>query len=131
MSTQPMDTPAPPTIPEDTIANRLKLARRHLSIRRAALLCGIGRGTWQNWENGVREPRLSELREIAGHLNVRFDWLVEGGPLADPRRNGGDGGGMGSTGDTHRYLRPVPPILVPFVPLVPPVSAVPVSTKAA
>lgn len=90
MSTQATETPAiEPTIPEDTIANRLMLARRHLSIRRAALQCGIGRGTWQNWENGVREPRLSELRQIADGLHVRFDWLAEGGPLANPKPSRG------------------------------------------
>ena len=86
MSTQVTESPGGPTVPEDSIANRLMLARGRMSIRRASLLCGIGRGTWQNWENGLGEPRLSQVQRISDELNVRFDWLAQGGPLADPKR---------------------------------------------
>lgn len=93
MSTQSA-LPAPePVIPEDTIANRLVLARKvagNLSAREAAMRCGIGRGTWQNWEHGHPTPRLDDLRTIAEVLGVSFTWLVEGGPLSDPRTHGGD-----------------------------------------
>lgn len=104
MSTQMAEHP--PSVPEDSLANRLMLARAmagHLSIREAALRCGLGRGAWTNWEHGRSEPKVSELQRIAEQLRVKFDWLAGGGPLAHPD---GPGGGMGSTGDKRRYFSP-------------------------
>lgn len=74
-------------IPVDSLGNRLGLARKHagqLSIRAAAELCGIGRGSWQNWERGYCEPRASDLVLIAEGLGVSHEWLARGGPLAQP-----------------------------------------------
>lgn len=103
MSTQAAETPGP-AIPEDTIANRLMLARGRIPIRRAALLCGLNRGTWQNWEHGLYEPRLSDLRKIAVGLNRPLHWLAEGGPLADPKPLGGDSPGTSIGSATDGYL---------------------------
>lgn len=89
MTTQPAED-----VPGDTIANRLMLARAHaghISQRRASVICGVGRGTWPNWERGVYSPRVDDLRRIASGLGVNLQWLVLGGPLAPEQPDGGGG----------------------------------------
>jgi hypothetical protein len=76
-------------IPADTFANRLLLARAmagHVSIREAALMTGLNRGSWEGWERG-RRPRdiLDAAQRIAEALDVDEQWLLFGGPLAGPR----------------------------------------------
>lgn len=76
-------------IPADTFSNRLLLARAlagHVSIREAADMTGLNRGAWDGWERG-RRPRdiLDVVRRIADALDVDFNWLLLGGPLAGPR----------------------------------------------
>jgi transcriptional regulator with XRE-family HTH domain len=79
-------------IPADTFAARLMLARAHaghLSIREAADRCGLGRGAWTNWERGalpVGEGQIVKI--ISESLGVDRDWLLFGGPLAQPERRG-------------------------------------------
>lgn len=71
-------------VPVDSLPNRLILARAfagHLSIREAALRCGIGRGSWQNWERNIHSPRHDDLMAIAEGLGVSLRWLAEGGRL--------------------------------------------------
>lgn len=88
-------------IPADTFAVRLMLARAlagHLSIREAAEVCGFGRGAWTNWERGARPLDIVDVcGRIAEGLDVDFNWLLLGGPLAGPRgvptkRPSGDNG---------------------------------------
>lgn len=90
----PARTEAPPTdrvgrIPADTFSNRLMLARAlagHVSVREAAEMTGLNRGAWDGWEHG-RRPRdiLDVCRRVADKLDVDFNWLLLGGPLAGPR----------------------------------------------
>lgn len=92
MSTQHAERP----VPLDTVANRLMLSRAHaghMSIRQAADVTGLGRGSWQNWERGVSTPRVDHLKVIANALGVDLMWLAFGGPLAAPQD-----GGPGSVG---------------------------------
>ena len=75
-------------IPADTFANRLVLARRlaDLTIREAAAQAGLNYGSWSNWENGMRPQDLVDIAgRIAEALDVDFNWLLLGGPLAGPR----------------------------------------------
>lgn len=86
-------------IPADTFSNRLMLTRAlagHVSIREAADLTGLNREAWRDWERG-RRPRdiLDVCRRVADALQVDFNWLLLGGPLAGPhgvatKRPGGD-----------------------------------------
>jgi transcriptional regulator with XRE-family HTH domain len=79
------------SIPVDSFANRLMLARAHaghISIREAADLCGIGRGAWTNWEKGARPVDIIDIAAaVADKLGVDRDWLLFGGQLAsvEPR----------------------------------------------
>jgi transcriptional regulator with XRE-family HTH domain len=78
------DTPG--RIPADTFSNRLLLARAlagHLSIREACERTGLNRGNWQGWERGQRPRDQVEVSQIiADALDVDFNWLLLGGPLA-------------------------------------------------
>ena len=83
----------PPTarqgrIPADTFSNRLVLARRlaGLTIREAAAQAGLNYGSWSNWENGGRPlDAVDVCTAIANALDIDFNWLLLGGPLAGPR----------------------------------------------
>lgn len=62
---------------------RLYMARKRpdnavVSQRRAALAAGVSHGTWQNWEQGKSEPRVSQLHRIAAFLGVDEGWLLTG-----------------------------------------------------
>jgi hypothetical protein len=75
------------SIPVDSFANRLMLARAHaghISIRDAADLCDLGRGAWTNWEKGARPADIIDVAAVvADKLGVDRDWLLFGGHLAD------------------------------------------------
>lgn len=75
-------------IPADTFSNRLVLARRlaGLTIREAAAQTGLNYGSWSNWENGMRPlDAVGVCTAIAEALDIDFNWLLLGGPLAGPR----------------------------------------------
>lgn len=76
------------SIPQDTYANRLMLARAHaghLSIRDAAKKCGLNHASWANWERGTASRTvIDDAEAIAEGLNVDRDWLLHGGPLTSP-----------------------------------------------
>jgi len=81
-------TPRQGRIPADTFSNRLVLARRlaGLTIREAAAQAGLNYGSWSNWENGMRpQDPVDACTRIADALDVDFNWLLLGGPLAGPR----------------------------------------------
>lgn len=91
-------------IPADTFPNRLVLARRlaGLTIKEAAGQCGVNYGSWSNWENGMRPQDLVDTcGRIAEGLDIDFNWLLLGGPLAGPH---GPSTGRSSR-DTPRYPR--------------------------
>lgn len=73
------------TVPADSYAHRLMLARAHaghLSIRTAAERCGLNHASWANWERGMRSRTMVEdATLIAAGLGVDRDWLLHGGPL--------------------------------------------------
>lgn len=73
-------------IPADTFSNRLILTRAlagHLSIREACERTGLNRGNWQGWERGLRpRDQVETCRLIAEAMDVDFNWLLFGGPLA-------------------------------------------------
>jgi len=76
------------SIPQDTYAHRLMLARAHaghLSIRDAAKKCGLNHASWANWERGTASRTLiDDAGAIAEGLAVDRDWLLHGGPLTGP-----------------------------------------------
>jgi len=92
MSTQTVET----GVPLDTFELRLRIARFHagdLSAEEAGERVGVSGQTWRNWEaghytNAARKPAM--LAFIANKLNVREEWLRDGGPLtACPAPDGG------------------------------------------
>ncbi len=98
-----IDGEAPPRTPSrrrpaDTFAVRLLLSRHlnEMTISQAAAAAGLNDATWATWESG-RRPRdiIDVCTKIANALDIDFDWLLLGGPLAGPRgvpakRTGGD-----------------------------------------
>lgn len=74
--------------PADTFAVRLLLARHlnGMTISDAAEASGLNDATWSTWEAG-RRPRdqVEVCQRIADALDVDFNWLLLGGPLAGPR----------------------------------------------
>lgn len=73
--------------PQDTLAARLFLMRRELGLsqRAAALRAGITFGEWQSMENGADARGVDKkVAKIAAAFDVDRDWLIWGGPLADP-----------------------------------------------
>lgn len=77
-------------IPEDTFAARLKLARLHagnLTVREAAVRCGLKHESWSGWERGGKPRDLADVVErISEQLGVDRTWLLFGGPLAPEDR---------------------------------------------
>lgn len=72
-------------IPADSFSNRLLLARRlaGMTIDQAASACGLNKSSWANWENGKRPHGQVELCGVISEvLDVDFNWLLLGGPLA-------------------------------------------------
>ena len=74
-------------VPGDTFAARLILLRRELGLTTDELadLCGIKRATWSTWERGAAPRKMGAVvAQIALATGVSRDWLMWGGPLADP-----------------------------------------------
>lgn len=115
MTTEPTTTRS---VPEDTLALRLVIARvyrGHYNAASAALAVGVPRQSWSNWERG--KPIQHEdamLAKIARVLDVDEDWLRDGGPLGGatmrPDPNGPDGGELLPRLDSNQepsgYLSP-------------------------
>lgn len=114
------------SIPEDTFASRLMLARVHAgyqTIDEASAKCGLNRQSWSNWEKGMK-PRdlLDVVNAISDGLGVDRDWLLFGGPLTTPepagrrqlkrRRNQGAGATTESGARTVRPTASSPNALV-------------------
>lgn len=101
-------------IPADTFSNRLLLARKlaGLTIREAAAKAGLSYGSWSNWENGMRpHGQVDVCVAIAEALDVDFNWLLMGGPLAGARgvptkRPGGDNVGYLPSSERPTDTRP-------------------------
>jgi transcriptional regulator with XRE-family HTH domain len=84
------------TIPIDTFAHRLMLARSHAgqrdigrpyTIEQAAEKTGQSPQNWSNWERGtVPRDYPDRVPPIAEGLCIDEDWLFRGGPLTRPSR---------------------------------------------
>jgi transcriptional regulator with XRE-family HTH domain len=79
------------SIPADTFAARLMLARLHagnLTYSDAAEKCGLSRENWANWERGVQpRDKVDTAEKISEGLGVDLLWLLRGGQLATERRH--------------------------------------------
>ena len=68
-------------VPQQDFATRLLLARRHLglTVREAAMRCGIHYATWSTWERGSRpQDMASAVQAVADGLGADRDWLMWG-----------------------------------------------------
>lgn len=84
MSTQ---TEHPAWRPTDSLAHRLVLLRHELGLsqREAAIRTGVSFGVWQGMESGRATRGVDRaVAAIADTLDVDRNWLMWGGPLADP-----------------------------------------------
>ncbi|HIV01913.1 MAG TPA: helix-turn-helix transcriptional regulator [Candidatus Caccopulliclostridium gallistercoris] len=63
---------------ENKFKNNLKLLRQEKGIGQVELAkkLGVSKGIISLWENGLREPSMSSLIEIAKFFNVSIDFLV-------------------------------------------------------
>ena len=63
---------------ETKLKNNLKLLRQEKGIGQVELAkkLGVSKGIISLWENGLREPSMSSLIEIAKFFNVSIDFLV-------------------------------------------------------
>lgn len=63
---------------ENKFKNNLKLLRQEKDIGQVELAkkLGVSKGIISLWENGLREPSMSSLIEIAKFFNVSIDFLV-------------------------------------------------------
>ncbi len=63
---------------ENKFKNNLKLLRQEKGIGQVELAkkLGVSKGIISLWENGLREPSMSSLIEIANFFNVSIDFLV-------------------------------------------------------
>lgn len=74
-----------------TIGERLKWARQEAgydSAADASRSFGWTRTTYNDHENGHRQPKLAMLKRYASAFSVPWVWLQEGGPPPDKRRRG-------------------------------------------
>jgi transcriptional regulator with XRE-family HTH domain len=68
-------------VPETDFGTRLLLARKHsgLTVREAALRCGLHYATWSTWERGARPADMASVVEaISAGLGVDKVWLIFG-----------------------------------------------------
>ena len=56
----------------------LKELREERGMKQAqiAIILGVKQNTYSNWENGIREPKIKTLIEIADYYNISLDSLV-------------------------------------------------------
>lgn len=84
------------TIPADTFAHRLMLARSHAgqrdigrpyTIEQAADKTSQSPQNWSNWERGrIPRDKVDVAEAVAEGLVVDEEWLLHGGPLTRPSR---------------------------------------------
>lgn len=82
------EEPARRSIPSDSFALRLKAVRLHagdLTIEQAAAKAGFPNQSWGNWEHG-KTPRdkADIVYAISEAFGIDRQWLMWGGPLAEP-----------------------------------------------
>jgi transcriptional regulator with XRE-family HTH domain len=50
---------------------------RKLTQAQLAKALKVSLTTYQNWENGITEPRFEKLKELSKYLNVSTDYLLD------------------------------------------------------
>lgn len=98
-------------VPEDDFATRLLLARKHsgLTVREAALRCGMHYATWSTWERGARPADMAAIvDQISQGLGVDRAWLAWGGPLSPESNELGQGVALTRkrTKSSNKWFRP-------------------------
>ena len=81
MTTQTAATAITGWVPEQDFAIRLLLSRKHLglTVREAALRCGVHYATWSTWERGSRPHDMAAaVQSVADGLGVDRAWLMWG-----------------------------------------------------
>lgn len=65
---------------EQQLGERIAIARRNIGMSRqdVAQHLGVTGKTVTAWEKGARAPRANQIVMLAGVLNVRTYWLLEG-----------------------------------------------------
>lgn len=63
---------------ENVFGQRLKELRQEFSVGQVALAksIGVSKGIISLWENGLREPTLSNLVALADYFDVSLDFLT-------------------------------------------------------
>lgn len=72
-------------VPQDDFAARLLLARKQagLTVREAAVRCGVHYATWSTWERGSTPANMAEaVDQISRGIGCDRAWLAWGGQLA-------------------------------------------------
>ncbi len=92
----------------------MKAARGSVSIRRAAVRCGWGRGVWEKRESGRTPLRVNEAKTIAERFGVSTDSLDTEAPKSDEEQQEkpGDPGkeaGPKRRGEGRRRMDKAPP----------------------
>lgn len=111
------------TIPEITLATRLRLAREHAGLEQGQLaeLMGIARNTVSRSENGAGTPRTIVLKAWALATGVPLEWIETG---AVKRGNPSPDGGGAAKSEPLDYMdegsdEPENVITVDFWPVAP------------
>jgi transcriptional regulator with XRE-family HTH domain len=105
--------------PKDTLARRVKMVRDDLgeSQRAFAVRVGMTFGELQSLEAGASvRNEVAKVKRIAAATGIDRDWLLFGGPLADPDTHPDPD----SNGNTRWYLQVIPPAESPFTGLLTP-----------
>ncbi|CCO08242.1 helix-turn-helix domain-containing protein [Desulforamulus hydrothermalis] len=63
---------------KEKFGQRLRLLReeKKLTLEEVAQGTGTTKGTIHKYENGLREPKLSNVKAIAKFFNCDFNWLI-------------------------------------------------------
>lgn len=63
---------------KECFAERLKELRSEMNVGQVelALAIGVSKGIISLWENGLREPKLSNLISLAEYFGVSLDYLA-------------------------------------------------------
>lgn len=62
------------------IGRRLRITRKALNLSQADVsrLSGVGRNTYNQWENEVGRPNLDGALALCNSLNLTLDWIFRG-----------------------------------------------------
>lgn len=88
------------------VASRLRklLADRKLSVAKAAQKCGLPKGSFEKYIQGLQSPGLSAIRKICEGCNASADWLIFGHRIAESRQELDDAINAASYTAMHEFL---------------------------